>query len=269
MDLDEVVDFAVRKSGIDREHIEQIGVELSDHSMWDTSSISTKYVMDIKSSQRDDTILDTNILELSDSSIENNFDNLVKSVNEKVEINDSSVRIEQPRFTIDLSENEPEIRSFRSVSMENSELTDDVKILIEKAVDKLKEVDSSVDIESFIKLSILYSDFKRCEVSSVRTEISTKSPHKYYDVDSLDEYIEKSNKSNHLDNGYYSVSFIFEFFDDDTDYSDFIELAEDIMDKRLNSLISVSGNYNLEAEGISYTENNNEVTRFYLEQKIS
>lgn len=137
--------------------------------------------------------------------------------------------------------------------------------------DELKKIDKDISKEQIVSFEVSFDDMKECKLLSIRGNVVTKHPYRYYsNVDSVEEYIDKvSNTPEEYDElknkETYHVMYRLDDPDDidNEDIPNAVPISESIMQEQMQSIASVTGEFMFEAESIvmknyqSYPEHNN------------
>lgn len=266
-----------------------VSVEKCEDSIWDTSDIDADFIVDVRSHNDNQIADDKHFLALDDEELKSDVQTVFQRLDERIESGTIDIEIESPCIKLSVRELSKEVDGDefnpewkinsnlvamrmveRSRNRYSSEVIDMLDLISEVIDDKIGDSCSTDDYE---EVSILFSDFMRCEVSGVRLDIATELPHLYYtEVSSVEEYVKNSKSPEKLPDGRYSVFSRLDYEDGDID-KEYIpdniqKKSEEEMSYRMREYINVEGGHSLEAESISL-EDGIENTAFYLRQDVN
>lgn len=269
--------------------ITSVSVERCEDSIWDTTDIDTDYIVDVRSYNDNQIADDKHFLNLDDKELKSDVEKIFGRLDERIELGTTNIEIESPNIKLSVRELSTEF----SGDSFNSECEIDTNLVAMRMVNRSRERYSSevIDILDMIsgeidnkigdscstkdyeEVSILFSDFMECEVSGVRLDIATESPHLYYEgVSSVKDYVDKSKNPEELSDSTYKVFFRLDYKDGEIDKEyipDKIQnKSEEEMRHRMDKYVSVEGNHSFEAESISL-EDGIENTVFFIRQDVN
>lgn len=283
---DDLVEFALENTDGEGELI-WISVERCDNSVWDTSEMDTTYVADINYPRSDSPGFDKHLVALNDDNIKEQLDNIIRRLDDRIEVTNELVDVESPSVRLSVRDVETpdgetpnigheldsDITAMRKIMREQAGCSPDVRGLVSLVSDEVQEeIGDTVTLEDYENVEFYFSDFKVCELSGVRSDIITDSPHLYYlDVDSVEEYVAEATNPKKRSDGQYSAFFRLDYEDGEIGREFIPEhirgAAEEVMKNRMDDYLSVSGTYSYEAERIS-VEDKLEETTFFLRQDV-
>jgi hypothetical protein len=129
---------------------------------------------------------------------------------------------------------------------------------------ELHQVDSNVDKDSIVNSSFLFSDFEINTLHSVRGEVQTTAPYKYYgNVEDLQQYCQKLAEINDesedylLSKDFYNVDYWLETWSDETDEAgnsipkkSVRDDAEELMAEFISETFTTDWEYLTESESV-------------------
>lgn len=201
------------------------------------------------------------------------IDNKLSEVRSRVQRNDSNVTVSSLSIspTIESSDDEdfaPEWATgietdFRAMFIVEHEHTIDEKdyALVRQVLDAFEsEISDSLLMSDYDEISLLFSDFHHCEVSTIEADIVTDVPHIYYqDVESFEEYCKARSDDDEefeqlINQEEHTVYARLDYEDGEIN-NEFIPEniranSEEFMSYRMNSLVDISSKSIYEAESI-------------------
>jgi hypothetical protein len=284
-----LLSFALKNTGDREGPITSVSVERCGGSIWDTTDIDTDYIVDVRSHNDNQIADDKHFLDLDDRELKSDVEMIFRRLDERVELDTTNIEIESPSIKLSVRELSTELNedSF------NSECEIDSNLVAMRMVDKSREryssevmdildtvseeidneIGDSCSINDYREVSILFSDFMQCELSGVRLDIATESPHLYYEgVSSVEGYVDKSKEPEKLSDGRYKVFFRLDYKNGEID-KEYIpdkiqDKSEEEMRHRMCKYASVEGNHSFEAESI-ILEDEIETTSFFIRQDVN
>lgn len=133
--------------------------------------------------------------------------------------------------------------------------------LVREILDTFEEdIGDSLLMSDYEEVVLHFSDFMRCEVSTIKSDVLTDSPHVYYkEVESVEEYCEVVSEDDEeyeemIEQDTYSVFARLDYKDGDID-KDYIpenvrDKSESLMSSRIDQLVDIDGEKIFEAESI-------------------
>lgn len=163
-----------------------------------------------------------------------------------------------------------------SLIQNHRNITDEVSERIRTYVKKeLQKLDNDILDKQIVQIECAFEDFLECELLNLRGHVVTPNPHRYYsDVESVESYAraitdtdEEYEKLIEKDN--YHVFYRLDVLKDKNNesFEEAKSLINPIMKNLMNSIISVDGEYKLEAESI-IIKNYNEYQEYNTEEDI-
>lgn len=279
-----LVSFAKNKCPEVKDKIRRVDVEARENSVWDTSNMNSKYVMDVV--YKDETRIGDRareIVEVDDPKLRDRIDDVIERTNRRISVRKPGVIVEDPIIRYRTSarkEKSPEwvdekyeidsdFSSFRTVSIERDRVSEEFRNIVDLVCNHAEErFNDEITIDSFRKLELRFADFSVCELTGVRADILTDNPHRYYEgVESVEEYVERSDVSTSPP---YEVFFRLDMVEGNINKKyipeDIKSEAESIMDSRMSEWINTSGVSTYEAESIVF--DGSERTTFFVRQDL-
>jgi hypothetical protein len=264
-----------------------ISIERCEDSIWDTTDINAEYIVEInwekKSLGYDKELLGLNNQRLEEEvdNIIDELDNRITDVKDGVDIGSPNIKYSIEKSTSDFSDCETHIESdlvaMRNVSYTEEVYTEDLEEISQLIINEIHSSmqDESVMVKDIKSLSLIFSDFKNCNLSTVKGYINTEYPHKYYkDVSTLEQYLESSNQYtlDDRDNDSYEIFFRLDYKEGEIngEYipSEITQQLESTMNNRISNYVTVVGSFKTEAESILLDESDRESTTFWIKQDV-
>lgn len=278
-----LVSFAKNKCPEVKDKIRRVSVKACENSGWDTSNMNSKYVMVV--GYKDETRIGDSreIVEVDDPKLRDRIDDVIERTNRRISVRKPGVIVEDPiiryrtsarkekspEFVDKQYEIDSDFSSFRNVSIERDRVSEEFRNVVDIVCNHAEErFNDEITIDSFSKLELIFSDFSVCELTGVRADILTDSPHRYYEgVESVEEYVERSDVSTSPP---YEVFFRLDMVEGNINKKyipeDIKSEAESIMNSRMSEWINTSGVSTCEAESIVF--DGSERTTFFVRQDL-
>lgn len=280
-----LIDYVHRQFPQQQRQPHSISIEKCKDSIWDTTDISTEYIVEIHW-ESDDLGYDREFIGLENKDILRQSQRLVEELNKRVTIIEDDVNVESPtiKLLVDETTESPNNRSlesnftsFRKVSKSQRSYSDETRQIARIVAEEIRRSfgDKQLKSESFSSLSLLFSDFHNCDLSSAKGYVETNNPEVYYsDVSSLNEFLEHSNQYSLEDKkrDQYKVFFRLDYHNGEIDASkipdNIVKKSELVMNNRMSNYIEVNGRFESEAESILLEESGEELTTFWIRQDV-
>lgn len=144
--------------------------------------------------------------------------------------------------------------------------------LTDMVVELLSDWDESVCRENIVNCDWFFDDLEIVDLLNVSGTVRTQYPTKYYDVDHIEEFVEKSGKDNTVDQQYYDVEYKCGVEPSNSLMEPLTkqmkDRVEEIMWNHVNSTINTSWDYKVEGEVIQFGEysdyDEEELMKYYL-----
>jgi hypothetical protein len=170
------------------------------------------------------------------------------------------------------------MESFSKITW-TTEIPSDGQGLFERVVEMVRSQtgDETVTADSIENVELLFDDCSYCQLNWIAARLQTTSPHLYYSgVSSYEEFVKHSSDERETtlnsENNTHQVHFRLPTGRTDNPSEEvsevpigLVERAENLMENRIESLVSVDGPYTYEAESVCFSEHT-EQTTFYLRQ---